>query len=259
MAKAPPKKEDKKAEAPAEGEEQPPKKKGKLPLILGLVVLLAAAGGGAWFFMFKDKGADAAQQQAKPQPLKPPVFVPLDAFTVNLSAEQSDQYLQVAATLKVLDQPAGDAVKQYMPEVRHRTLVLLSSKKASEIASAEGRERLAEEIRQTANNILLAAAGRPVKPIVLDVPRPAGEEPPPADVKPENAAAEAPKPAEGDKPQEGAPAEAPTPTATPAAPATPATPAAPAAPPAPKPATMLSRAATDDPVQSVFFTSFIIQ
>lgn len=249
MAKAPPKKEDKKPEAAAEGEEQPPKKKGKLPLILGLVVLLAAGGGGAWFFMFKGKGDDAAHQQAKLQPPKPPVFVPLDAFTVNLSAEQGDQYLQVAATLKVLDQPAADAAKQYMPEVRHRTLVLLSSKKATEVTSAEGRERLAEEIRQTANNILLAAAGRPVKPVMLDVPRPAGEAPPAAEARPENAAAETPKPAEGDKPQEGAPAEAATP---------PAAPAEPAAPPA-RPATVLSRAAADDPVQSVFFTSFIIQ
>ena len=31
------------------------------------------------------------------------------------------------------------------------------------------------------------------------------------------------------------------------------------APAAPKPATTLSKAAADDPVQSVFFTSFIIQ
>lgn len=253
MAKAPPKKEEKKPEAAAEGEEQQPKKKGKLPLILGLVVLLAAAGGGAWFFLLKDKGAEAPQQQAKP---KPPVFVPLDAFTVNLAAEQSEQYLQVAATLKVLDQPAADAIKQYMPEIRHRTLGLLSSKKPSEISSGEGRERLAEEIRQTANNILLAAAGRPVKPIVLDLPRPAGESPAAAeakqnssaDAKPD-AAAEAPKPAEGSPPPEGS-----APTDATAIPATPAQ-AAPAA----KPATMLSKAAEDDPVQSVFFTSFIIQ
>ena len=255
MAKAPPKKDEKKPEAAAEGEEQPPKKKGKLPLILGLVVLLAAAGGGAWFFLFKGKGADAAQQEAKAQPLKPPVFVPLDMFTVNLTTEEGGQYLQAATTLKVLDQLAADAVKQYMPEVRHKTLVLLSSKKPSDITTGEGRERLAEEIRQTANNVLLAAAGRPVKPILLDVPRPSDETPPAAEAKPETPPADAPKPAEGDKPQEGAQAEA----ATPAAPATPATPAAPAAPPAPKPATMLSRAAADDPVQSVFFTSFIIQ
>ena len=242
MAKAPA--NNKKPDAAAEGEEQPPKKKGKLPLILGIVVLLAAAGGGAWFFLFKDKEADATQQ-AKVLAPKPPVFVPLDAFTVNLSAEQGDQYLQVAATLKVLDQPAADAAKQYMPEVRHKTLVLLSSKKASEIASGEGRERLAEEIRQTANNVLLAATGRPVKPIVLDVPRPDDDAPPVAEAKPE-APAEAPKPDEGDKPQEGATADA-------------GAPASPAEAPAPKPATMLSKAAADDPVQSVFFTSFIIQ
>lgn len=244
MAKAPPKKEEKKPEAAAEGEEQQPKKKGKLPLILGLVVLLAAAGGGAWFFLFKDKGAEAPQQQAKP---KPPVFVPLDTFTVKLAADQNDQYLQVAATLKVLDQPSGDAVKLYMPEIRHRTLILLSSKTVSAISSGEGQERLAEEIRQTANNILLAAAGRPVKPVSLEVARPAGEAAPAEETKPD-AAAEAPKPAEGDKPQEGdAPAEAPVAAAAPAA----------AKPPAP--AATLAKAAADDPVQSVFFTSFIIQ
>lgn len=250
MAKAPAKKDEKKPEAEAEGEEAAPKKKGKLPLIIGLVVLLLAGGGATWFFVFKGKGEEAPQQQAKPQPPKPPVFVPLDPFTVNLSAEQNEQYLQVAATLKVLDPAAADAVKQYMPEVRHKTLVLLAAKKSSEISTSMGRERLAEEMRQTANNVLLAASGRPVKPIVLDVPK-QGEDAPAAEAKPEDEAkpAEAAKPEEGAKPQEGAPAEA---TAA-------AQPAATAAPAAPKPATELAKPAADDPVQSVFFTSFIIQ
>jgi flagellar FliL protein len=247
MAKAPPKKEEKKPDAAAEDGEQPPKKKGKLPLILGLVVLLAAGGGGAWFFLFKDPGADAAQQGAQAQAPKPPVFVPLDMFTVNLAADEGGQFLQVGATLRVIDQAAADAVKQYMPEIRHKTLGLLATKKPSQISSGEGRERLAEELRQHVNNILLAAAGRPVKPIALDVPLPADEAAPAAEAKPAEAAAEAPKPAEGGTPQEGAPAEAAAPAET----------AAPA--PAPKPATTLSKAAADDPVQSVFFTSFIIQ
>lgn len=237
MAKTPPKGKD--PEPEAEGEEQPPKKKGKLPLIIGLVVLIAAVGGGAWFFMLRDKSPDAEPQQVRAQPAKPPLFVPLDAFTVNLSSEQSDQYLQVAATLKVLDQSAADSVKQYMPEVRHRILVLLSTKKVSEIASGEGRERLAEELRQTANNVLLAAAGRPVKPVMLDV-RPSD-----ADAKPDSEA-EAPKPeneTEAAKPEEGAPAAAP----------------AVAAGEAGRPTSTLAKAADDDPLQSVFFTSFIIQ
>jgi flagellar protein FliL len=259
MAKAPAKKDEKKPDAEAEGEAQPPKKKGKLPLVLGLVLLLAGGGGATWFFVFKDKGADATQQQAKPQPPKPPVFVPLDAFTVNLSTESGDQYLQLAATLKVLDPSTADAVKLYMPELRHKTLVLLSTKRPTEITSGEGRERLAEELRQTANNVLLAATGRPVKPILLDVPRPAEEgaesaEAPKADAVP----ADTPKPEEGAKAQEGAPADAGAASAAASATVSAAAPAtAPAAPA--KPATILSKAASDDPVQSVFFTSFIIQ
>ena len=244
MAKAPT--NEAKPEVEAEGEEEQPKKKSKLPLIIGLVVLLAAGGGGAWFFMFKDKGAEPEQQQAKPRPPKPPVFVPLDAFTVNLSSEQGDQYLQVAATLKVLDQSASDAAKQYMPEARHKILVLLSTKKASEISSGEGRERLAEEIRQTVNNVLLAAAGRPAKPIVLDVPREGDDAPPVDEAKAENAA-------EAPKPEEGAPG-----TAANAPPAQPPAAATPVVAEARLP-TMLSKAAADDLVQSVFFTSFIIQ
>jgi len=239
MAKAPPKKEEKKPDAAAEDGEQPPKKKGKLPLILGLVVLLAAAGGGAWFFLFKDPGADAAQQGAQAQAPKLPVFVPLDMFTVNLAADEGGQFLEIGATLRVLDQAAADAVKQYMPEIRHKTLGLLATKKPSQISSGEGRERLAEELRQTANNVLLAAAGRPVKPVMLDV-RPSD-----ADAKPDSEA-EAPKPeneTEAGKPEEGAPAAAP----------------AVAAGEAGRPTSTLAKAADDDPLQSVFFTSFIIQ
>ncbi|MBV6477104.1 MAG: flagellar basal body-associated protein FliL [Rhodocyclaceae bacterium] len=247
MAKAPPKKEEQNA---ADDEAPPVKKKGKLPLIIGLVVLLAAAGGGAWFFLFKGKGDETAQQ-AKPQAPKPPVFVPLDPFTVNLAADENQQYLQVAATLKVLDQAASDTVKQYMPELRHKTLLLLSSKKPAEIASAAGQERLAEELRQTANNVMLAAAGRPAKPIVLDVPKQGDSMAAEAKAE-EKPAADSARPEEGAKPEDA--------TAEPSAPASPAPALAPATPPvAAQPATELARAAADDPVQSVFFTSFIIQ
>lgn len=229
MAKAP-NKNDK--AAPAGAETAP--KKSKLPLLVALGVLLAAAGGGAWYFL--GRSGETAGGPAKAQAPRPPVFVPLDPFTVNLSSDGGEQYLQLAATLKVLDQAAADTLKQYMPEVRHKTLTLLSSKRPAEILTGAGRERLAEEIRQTANNIVLAAAGRPVKPIVLDVPVVA-------------AAAPAPKAEEGAEPA-AKPAEE-------AAPAQPAEAAGPAA--AARPATTLARAAPDDPVQSVFFTSFIIQ
>ena len=247
MAKAPTKEKKPEAEAEGEGEAQQPKKKGKLPLILALVAVLAVGGGGAaWFFLSKGKGAEAPHE-AKAEPLKPPVFVQIENFTVNLTAEGAEQYLQVSATLKVLDAHAGDAVKLYMPEVRHRILLLLSAKKGSEINSVEGRERLAEEIRVTTNNILLVAAGKAPRPLP-------GQQNGSASARAEGKIAPAPahdaseKPAPEAKPEGGEEAKAPEEAAKPQGEQA-------AAPPASAP----SRAAPEDPVQSVFFTSFIIQ
>lgn len=257
MAKAPPAKESSK-EAVVEDEEQPSEKKGKLPLLIGLLVVLIVAGGAGWYFFSKKSGA--AEEPVKVSKPKPPVFVPLDPFTVNLAASsQDEQYLQVAATLKVLDQSSADTLKQYMPEMRHRILTLLASKTPAQIASGEGRERLAEEMRQTANNVILAANGNPVKPIRLDVPLKAGD-----DAMEDTAAAsdkeEAPTPdVNGDAEKKPDAAEAPAPAETNgAAPDTAASVPA-AAPAPPRPATRLASASEDDPVQNVFFTSFIIQ
>lgn len=152
--------------APAEGAAAEPKKKGKLLIIIvALIVVLAGAGAAAWF-MLSNKGGEEGDEdgktakETKHQSAKPPVFVNLEPFTVNLQPEQGEQYLQVVAALKVDDAHAGDTVKQYMPELRHRILLLLSSKKPSELSSMQGREALAEEIRDEANTIV---APPPVK------------------------------------------------------------------------------------------------
>ncbi len=274
MAKAPP--ANNKETAP-ESEEQPPKKKGKLPLLIGLLVILVVAGGAGWYFF--SKKSDTAEEPVKVTKPKPPVFVPLDPFTVNLAAStQDEQYLQVAATLKVLDQSNADTLKQYMPELRHRILTLLASKKPTELTSGEGRERLAEEMRQTSNNVILAANGNPVKPIRLDIPLETNHEAQQEAAATASEQGSVPVEADADKSTEkpAEAAETPAPAASTAAaesggntPATDAptgtpvsTPAntPPAATPAkPKPATRLAHASEDDPVQNVFFTSFIIQ
>src|SRR5574340_554089 len=186
MAKNPPK--QKEGEISEDAAPAPAKKGKKLVLLLVVLVLLGAAGGGAtWFFAFRGKTGSAPQEQAKPHPQKPPVFVPLDAFTVNLQPEGGDQYLQVMATLKVLDAPTGDSVKAYMPEIRHRILLLLSSKKASEIGSVDGRERLSDEIRRETNVVLWAAAGVTPKPVAADAPPKAISDAPAPQAKPADA------------------------------------------------------------------------
>lgn len=151
--------------APDAAEAAPPPKKGgakKLVLILAVVLLLAGGGGGAaWFFYFRNQGAEATQA-AKPKPPKPPVFVNLEPFTVNLQPETgADQFLQVVAVLRMSNEEAAEQVKVYMPELRHRTLLLLSGKRASEIAAPDGREKLAEELRDAVNRVI--GGGQTVK------------------------------------------------------------------------------------------------
>jgi len=129
------------AKAPADAAAAP--KKSKLPLIIILVVVLLAGAGAGWFFLGRDAGEEEEDHSAAN---KATVFFPLDQFTVNLQPEEGQQFLQVAMTLKVVNQQTADAIKAALPEVRSRVLLLLSSKKPSQIGSLEGKAKLAEDI-----------------------------------------------------------------------------------------------------------------
>jgi flagellar protein FliL len=132
------------AKAPVEAPEAAPKKKSKLLLIIILaLVLLAAAGAGAWYFMSHGAAEDGDEPTTSS---KPALFLPVDQFTVNLQPEDGPAFLQVTLTLKVADQSVAEAIKAQMPEVRSRILLLLSSKKPSQLTTPEGKTKLAEEI-----------------------------------------------------------------------------------------------------------------
>jgi len=77
---------------------------------------------------------------------KPPGFHTLDPFTVNLAEENGDHYLQVAVVYELSDDKAVDKVKTYLPVIRNRILLLLSAKRPSELATAEGKQKLVDEL-----------------------------------------------------------------------------------------------------------------
>jgi len=132
------------AKAPAEIASAAPKKSKLLLIIIVAVVVLAAAGAAAWYFLAQGDAADDDEPRASS---KPSLFLPVDQFTVNLQPEEGNQqFLQVAMTLKLADQETSDAIKALLPEVRSRVLLLLSSKKPSQLTSPEGKTKLAEEI-----------------------------------------------------------------------------------------------------------------
>ncbi len=139
------------AAAAAPGAEEPKKpkgKKGKLLLLL-LVLILAGGGGGGWWWWTKQKNAakDPKQAAQKAEPKKgPPQFVPLEQFTVNLQDESHERFLQVSMVIEISNVEATDSIKAYMPIIRNRVLMLLSSKRSNEISSVEGKQKLAEAI-----------------------------------------------------------------------------------------------------------------
>jgi flagellar FliL protein len=121
-------------------------KKKLIMIVLAAVVVAGGGGGGAaWFFLH---GKAAPEESHKKAAVKtgPPVYVPLEAFTVNLQPENGDQYLQTAITLQVAGAEQEELFKQNMPKVRSRLLLLLSSKKASEITTGDGKKQLAHDI-----------------------------------------------------------------------------------------------------------------
>ncbi len=178
MAKAPPKAETK----PEVSTDAPPKKgKSKLLiiiLIILIVLLIVVAGALGALLLLKNKGGNnssGADEDNSPQAAvvrppappaapevdlsKPPIFVPLDAFTVNLRRDEGDHYLQAVVVLRVADQKVADGLKGFMPEIRHRINLLLSSQLPSELYTTQGRELLATGIVDEAN----AALGFPVQ------------------------------------------------------------------------------------------------
>lgn len=145
MATKPPSRTPDAADAPADkpaksAKPAKPRKKRRGLWIALVFVLLAGGGGAAWFAM-----APATEASNAPATL-PPVFVNLDTFTVNLQPENGSQYLQVAMTVKAEGDKAADAMKQQMPDIRNRLLLLLSSKRASDLLTVAGKEKLAGEI-----------------------------------------------------------------------------------------------------------------
>jgi flagellar FliL protein len=139
----------------AEVAEGAPKKgKGKLLIIIiAAVVLLGGGGGAAWYFL-KAKKTGGEEQVKHEEPAKPPVFVKLEAFTVNLTADGEDHYLQTDVELKVADAKVSDNIKAHMPEIRNNILLLLSSKTAGALSSMEGKQKLSNELKEQVNKVL---------------------------------------------------------------------------------------------------------
>jgi len=129
-------------------------KKKLIIMILAAVLVLGAGAGGGWYFSQsgtahgeEEAPAKEHKKKKKKDPEAKPEYVPIEAFTVNLQPENGEQYLQVQFTLQVAGAEQATLVKDNMAIVRNRVLLLLSSKKSSEINTVEGKQALAAQIQ----------------------------------------------------------------------------------------------------------------
>jgi flagellar FliL protein len=136
----------------AEAAEAPKKSKKMLIIVILLgVLLLVVAGGAGAYFLLAGKSKAASEEHASTEVSKSPVFVSIEPYVVNLQQENGDQFLQASLTLQVNDEGTADAIKTFMPLVRSRLLIALSSKKASELLTVDGKKKLTEEIIASLN------------------------------------------------------------------------------------------------------------
>lgn len=129
--------------------------KSKLVIILLavlIIVLLAGGGAAAWFFTHQSSSKAVAGKKVSvdEDAGKPPVFLPLDPFTINLvpdaNSGDSEKYLQVAITIQVSNDKAVDNFKLHMPLIRSRILLLLAAQKASVLLTEDGKNALIKSI-----------------------------------------------------------------------------------------------------------------
>ncbi|AZI87110.1 flagellar basal body-associated protein FliL [Kosakonia cowanii] len=115
-----------------------------IPLLV-LITLAACAAAGYSYWRMQQKPAADAKVEAPPPPA--PVFFALDTFTVNLG--DADRVLYVGITLRLKDDATRARLSEYLPEIRSRLLMLFSRQDAAQLATNEGKQNLANAIKET--------------------------------------------------------------------------------------------------------------
>ena len=162
--------DDKKAE---KAEKKPGGGGNKLMLIvIVLLILVLAAVGGLAAYMFTSMGkapAGAQAEQVKEKPKKkhdgPPIFEKMDTFVVNLAGNDGS-LLQVDMQAELGDEEAKKKFTDYGPKIRSAVILLLSSKSAAEVSTAEGKVKLKAQVKQIINESM-DAGDEPVVDSVL--------------------------------------------------------------------------------------------
>ena len=153
------------AQPPAE----PPKPKSKKKLIFIILGVAVLVGGGVGYSMWSKSKEEAARKQAELEATpeyqlkkqmefrkenKPPRFIKMDEFTVNLPGRGGEHYLQTQIVLRTGDADTEGKIKSFLPVIRDKIILVLSSRTMQELATVEGKNAMAKEIALVINSII---------------------------------------------------------------------------------------------------------
>jgi flagellar protein FliL len=170
-----------------------PAKKSKKMLIIIIAALLLIGGGATAYFLMKpahvptkdvaddtadDASKDTGKDAAAEDKSVPPKYVTLGTFTANLIHEEGDRYLQVAISIKISKPDLEDKIKASNPEILHHVNMILQSRRPSELATLEGKEKLASDIKTQIERVLGFLKTAPVNNSTQPVSAPVATEPP---------------------------------------------------------------------------------
>lgn len=131
-------------------------------IIIGCLVVLVVAGGIVGWLLYKKNAGDgpaapestvqtqSAQQQGSPYAN----IVPLEPFVVNLSDPGGKRYLKTRIELEFMSGLYQEELNARMPQLRDVILLLLSSKKMSEVQGIDGKIALRNELIMRINQVL---------------------------------------------------------------------------------------------------------
>ncbi len=148
----------------------PEEKKAGKPILLYAIIIMNMVGFGAFSYMFykgkqkemseptidqvvKGEHEAQAEDEAREEEFVGRT-IPLETFLVNLSGSRGRKLLKVNMELEVEGEKVQEEIEKRKPQVRDIIIILLSSKTYGQISSAEGKEFLKEEVRDTVNSFL---------------------------------------------------------------------------------------------------------
>lgn len=144
--------------------DKPKKKGGKLKWIVLFLFILILGGGGAggWYFFFSDlpgsrkasEGGAAQTQAVKTPPVQNLQTAVLDTFVVNLADPLGKRYIKVTFEVEMTSPDVAEELTRQKAKIRDTVIMLLSSKTYADLAPAESKLALKDEVASRLNQIL---------------------------------------------------------------------------------------------------------